>query len=311
MQLTKAFLISATLTAAALGCGCGRTSSSKSASLSGPASPAARTAATPTYSLRGVIVSVDVPTGQLTLTNENIPGLMEPMTMSYSLVNPMEATELHPGDRISAQLSTTGSHLTLDQIDVLQAAQLNIKPTVQYHIPQPGDVLPDFQLTNQSGRRIHLDQYRGKVLLITFVYTRCPLSNYCPLMSRNFSAVDKMLAADPALYARTHLLSISFDPAYDTPAVLRSYGEAYTGRYTQENFKHWEFSAPNSSQLASLLQWFGVGVTPGPDKSLAHSLSTVVVGADGKVRAWYPTNEWTPEQVFNQIRQALPAAAKK
>ncbi len=231
--------------------------------------------------------------------------------MAYSLANPMEATELHPGDKISARLTLGDSRSILDQIDVLQAAQLNIRPTVQYHMPQPGDVLPDFQLTNQSGQRIHLNQYRGKVLLITFVYTRCPLSNYCPLMSRNFAAVDKMLAADPALYARTHLLSISFDPAYDTPAVLRSYGEAYTGRYTQERFQHWEFSAPNPRQLASLLQWFGVGVTPGPDKTLAHSLSTVVVGPDGKVRAWYPTNEWTPEQMFHDVQLAVSPVAKK
>ena len=294
------------LFALAVGLACnGCRSSSKADSLG--ATPSSRPAA-PSYALRGVVVSVDVPSGQLTLTNENIPGVMQPMTMAYTLVNPMEATELHPGDKISARFTTGQNRMTLDQIDVLEPAQLNIKPTVQYHIPQPGDSLPDFQLINQSGHRIHLHQYRGKVLLLTFVYTRCPLSNYCPLMSRNFAAVDKMLAADPTLYAHTHLLSISFDPAYDTPAVLRSYGEAYTGRFTQEKFLHWEFSAPNPNQLASLLQWFGVGMTPAPDKTLAHSLSTVVVGPDGKVRDWYPTNEWTPAQVFHDVQQAaLPA----
>ncbi len=268
-------------------------------------SQAARANSAATYTLRGVVVAVDTANGRITLTNENIPGLMQPMTMVYTLANPTEATALHPGDKISAQLTTGQNRLTLDQLDILVPAQFNIKPTVQYHIPQPGDVVPDFQLINQNGHRIHLHQYRGKALLLTFVYTRCPLSNYCPLMSRNFAAVDKMLAADPALYAHTHLLTISFDPAYDTSAVLRSYGEAYTGRYTQEQFRHWEFSAPKANQLASLLQWFGVGVTPAPGGMLAHSLSTVVIGPNGKVRNWYPTNDWTPAQVFHDIRAAL------
>ncbi len=245
------------------------------------------------------------------LTNEDIPGVMEPMTMAYTLANPMEASELRTGDKIRARLRFENSSAILDQIDVLQQAQLNYKPAEHYHLPQPGDLVPDFLLTNQSGQHIHLDQYRGKVLLLTFIYTRCPLSNYCPLMSRNFAAVNTMLAANPALYAKTHLLTISFDPTYDTPAVLRSYGEAYTGHYTQETFAHWEFAAPNPRQLASLLQWFGVGVTPGPGKTLAHSLSTAVIGPDGKVLAWYPTNEWTPAQIFQDVQQALPTAMRK
>ncbi len=301
----KTFFLSFTLVTAALCCGCGHSSSSKQSST--VASDASRNA----VDLRGVVVSVDAANGQITLTNENIPGVMEPMTMTYRLANPMEASELHPGDKIRAQLTFANSTALLNQIDVLQQAQLNYKPTTQYHLPQVGDTVPDFLLINQSGHRIHLDQYRGKVLLLTFIYTRCPLSNYCPLMSRNFAAVDKMLATDPALYVKTHLLSISFDPTYDTTAVLRSYGEAYTGRYTQETFAHWEFAAPNPRQLASLLQWFGIGVTSGPGKTLAHSLSTAVIGPDGKVLEWYPTNEWTPDQIFQDVRQALPTVTRK
>lgn len=262
------------------------------------------------YPLRGVVVSVDAATGQVTLTNENIPGFMEPMTMPYTLANPMEASELHLGDKIRAQLTVGDTSATIDQIDILEQSKLNYKPTTQYHVPQPGDVVPNFSLRNQDGNTVHLDQYRGKVLLVTFIYTRCPLSNYCPLMSRNFAAVDKMLAANPELYRKTHLLSISFDPSYDTPAVLRSYGGAYTGEYSKEKFDHWDFAAPKSTDLASVLQWFGVGVTPGPQKTLSHSLSTVVIGPDGKVRNWYPTNEWTPEQIFTDVKQTLQPAGK-
>ncbi len=277
------------------------------------ATPAARTqdaqsAHAKTYMVRGVIASVDVEHGSVEMANENIPGVMEPMTMIYTLANPADAGALHPGDKIRAQLALSGSGgATLDEIVILQQSQLNRKPTVQYHMPQPGDAVPDFALVDQSGRKIHLHQYRGRVLLLTFIYTRCPLSNYCPLMSRNFAAIDKSLATDPKLYAKTHLLSISFDPKYDTPAVLRSYGEAYTGRYTQEKFQHWEFAAPEATNRASVLQWFGVGVTPGPGKTLQHSLSTAIVGPDGKVLAWYPTNDWTPEQVLQVVRGAVQA----
>ena len=82
-------------------------------------------------------------------------------------------------------------------------------------------------------------------MLVTFIYTRCPLPDYCIRMSRNFATIQKQLAADPQLYDKTHLLSISFDPAYDTPKVLRSYGGAYTGKYTKEKFLHWDFAVPS------------------------------------------------------------------
>jgi protein SCO1/2 len=126
-------------------------------------------------------------------------------------------------------------------------------------------------------------------------------------MSRNFAEIDKALATDPALYATTHLLSISFDPAYDTPAVLRSYGGAYTARYTKETFTHWDFAAPPEKDLPAVTQFFNVGVTPGENNSLTHSLSTVVIGKDGKIAAWYPTNDWDTTEVISQIKKAAAA----
>ena len=68
---------------------------------------------------------------------------------------------------------------------------------VFYHVPAPGDAVPDFKLRNQDGRAIHLDQFRGKTLLITFIYTRCPLPNFCPLVTHNFAVIDRQLAARP------------------------------------------------------------------------------------------------------------------
>jgi protein SCO1/2 len=167
------------------------------------------------------------------------------------------------------------------------------------------NTVPDFHFLNQSNREISLKQFRGKVLVLTFIYTRCASSQFCPLMSRNFAHLDQLLAAEPALYAKTHLLSISFDPTYDTPAVLRSYGGAYTGRYTKETFQHWDFAAPSPAKLASLLQWFDVAVNTSKGVITTHSVSTAVIGPDGKVRAWYPSNAWTPQQALKDIQQIV------
>jgi protein SCO1/2 len=257
------------------------------------------------YSIRGKVVSVDQKDGVIALDTEAIPGLMEAMTMAYTLQNPSVASELHPGDTLTAQLQLGAQGAVLSNIVILQQANLNVLPPVQYHLPQPGDAVPNFQFRNQSDREISLKQFRGKVVALTFIYTRCASSQFCPLMSRNFARLDQLLAADPKLYAKTHLLSISFDPKYDTPAVLRSYGGAYTGRYTKETFRHWDFAAPSQAELASVLQWFDVGVTSSKGKVVAHSVSTAVIGPDGKIRAWYPTNTWTPQQALRDIQQIL------
>lgn len=274
-------------------------------------SPAAThsSAAQATFHIRGKVVSTDA--SHVTLDGEAVPGFMEAMTMPYKLKDPIVATELHPGDEITATIladkDSDGqySNVVLDHIVIVGQARPDYKPAVQYHVPKAGDAVPDFKLLNQSGRMIHLGQFKGKVLLLTFIYTRCPLADYCPRMSHNFADVDHALAKDPKVYKQTHLLSISFDPAYDTPKVLRSYGGAYTGQYTKEKFLHWDFAAPPEKELAAVTEYFDVGVTPGQNKTLTHSLSTVLIGKDGKVIAWYPTNDWKPADIVAQMKKAV------
>jgi protein SCO1/2 len=259
--------------------------------------------------IRGSVVAIDAASNQISLANENIPNFMEPMTMSYRVTDPAALSELHAGDKLSASLlfdedAAGAKNLRLADIVITGEANPNIKPVVQYHMPASGDAVPDFKLLNQSGRAIDLKQYRGKVLVLTFIYTRCPLADYCPRMSHNFAQIDKALAADKDLYSRTHLLSISFDPTYDTPKVLKSYGGAYTGRYVNETFDHWEFAAPNAAELPKMQQFFDLGITPGDNGALQHSLSTLVIGKDGKVVAFWPTNDWEVGEVLSKIRSA-------
>jgi protein SCO1 len=256
-----------------------------------------------TYSLRGVVVSSDATKGEVTIDTEEIPGFMAAMIMPYKLAQPNIATELHPGDRITARLRV-GAESAIDQIVVIAQAKPDYKPAHVYNAPAPGQQVPDFHFTNQDGKSIQLAQFRGKTLLVTFIYTRCPLPDYCIRMSRNFADVRKQLAADPKLDKQTHLLSISFDPAYDTPKVLRAYGTSYAGRGA---FSHWDFAVPSAADLEAVDHFFDVGVTPGDNKTLNHSLSTVVIGPDGKVFRWYPSNDWKPETAVNDIKESVIA----
>ncbi|SNS48275.1 protein SCO1/2 [Granulicella rosea] len=274
--------------------------------------PADKVAAMPqqTFHMRGKIVDTDPSRGEITVDHQAIPGFMDAMTMPYKLAQPETISEMHKGDMITADLlvrkDAAGFRApTLAHIVVVGQARPDTLPAVQYNVPQAGQDVPDFHLLNQSGKTIDLAQYKGKALLLTFVYTRCPLADFCPRMSNNFAQIDQSLASDPELYKNTHLLSISFDPAYDTPAVLKSYGGAHTGKFTKETFQHWEFAAPAAADLLKVEQFFNVGVTPGGDPAkLSHSLSTVLIGKDGKIVAWHPSNDWKPEDVLAEVKQA-------
>jgi protein SCO1/2 len=266
--------------------------------------------ATKQYPIRGVVMSTDIANNEVELKHGAIPGLMEAMTMSYHVVDPSATKELHIGDTISATLLAEQDaegpiNMRLKNIVIVSLGKPDYLPKMQYHVPAVGDAVPDFALLNQSGKKTDFKQLRGKVVVMTFIYTRCPLSDFCPRMSKNFAEIDKALAGDASLYAKTHLLSVSFDPAFDTPKVLKSYGAAYTGRYAKETFDHWEFAAPSVKELPTMEQWFDVGVTPGDSGSLTHSLSTVVIGKDGKVVAFWPTNDWAVQDVMAKVKAAV------
>ena len=263
------------------------------------------------FHVQGKVIAVQGAT--VTLAHAAVPGFMDAMTMPYRLKDPSVASELHPGDRMTATIlvhkeESGFSEPVLDEIVITAQARPDYKPAVTYHIPAVGDAVPNFALLNQSDKWIHFDQFRGKLLLATFIYTRCTVADFCPRVSRNFAEIDQQLRHDPKLYARTHLLSISFDPAYDTPKVLRSYGGAYTGRFTEETFQHWDFAAPSAAGLQPVAQWFGVGISPGQNGALTHSLSTALIDQSGHVLVWYPTNEWTPAQVMVELKKAAATA---
>ena len=297
--MNRSFLAIALLAVAAL-TGC---HSAPKPEAQGPAAPSFKV-----YRLRGKVVSTDSATGEVTLNHEAIPGFMDAMTMPYKLKDPSILSELHPGDSITADVLVSqnpDADVVLDHIVVIAQAKPDYKPMVFYHVPAPGDAVPDFKLRNQDGRAIHLEQFRGKTVLLTFIYTRCPLPNFCPLVTHNFAVIDRQLAANPALYAKTHLLCVSFDPEHDTPERLRAYGAQYIG---SEVFAHWDFAVPSKPELLEMAKYFDVGITHGANDTITHTLSTTLIGPQGKVSQFYPGNEWTPEQVVADVKKLAASA---
>lgn len=272
-----------------------------------PDAQSAASTAYKTYKVRGKVVSTNAASGEVTLDHEAIPGFMEAMTMPYKLKDTNILSELHPGDIITADLlvsQNADADIVLDHIVVVGQAKPDYKPKMSYHVPAPGDAVPDFKLRNQDGHTIHVRQFKGRELLITFIYTRCPLPNFCPRVTRYFAAINRQLASNRALYDKTHLLCVSFDPDNDTPERLRAYGASYIGSDAKDAFSHWDFAVPDKQELTKMAQYFDVGMTQGSDNTITHTLSTTLIGPDGKVVRFYPGNEWTPEQVIDDMKHA-------
>lgn len=249
------------------------------------------------YEVKGKVVSVDQPNKKVTIDHQAIPDYMEAMTMAFTLIDDWAFGDLKPGADIQATLVVdTGRSWLENPIIVSPGPGIGKEVVVE---PRPGDEVPDFAFLNQNGKKVRLHHYRGRVLLLTFIYTRCPLPDYCPLMTSNFAEVNRGLDKDPSLGAKTRLLSISVDPVYDRPKVLRVYAERYGGPTA---FKRWEFVTGAPDDIKTVAQFFGLSYWPDKDQ-IIHSLRTAIVGADGRVWKVYRGNEWKPAEVFKDLTE--------
>lgn len=253
------------------------------------------------YDLKGKVVMVEKEKRLVTISHETVAGLMPAMTMPFTVPNQADLDYLVPEDQITATLVIDGSQSWLENVFAVRTSgsAAGAPPPAE---AQPGDEVPNFTLVNQDGKQIRLHNYRGKALLLTFIYTRCPLPEYCTLMSNNFAQIDRQLQQNPEVYARTHLLSVSIDPQYDTPQVLRSYGSAHTERYENETFAHWEFASGDG--IKDLAQFFGLRYFVENDQ-IIHGLKTAIIKPDGTVARVYTGNEWKPEEVAEELKRAL------
>ncbi len=255
------------------------------------------------YELKGIIISFDKGQQQVVIQHQAVPGLMEGMTMGFTLKEQSPYDVMRPGDQIQATLVVAGDHSWLENPIITQATPAAGNPLTPPATaePQSGAVFPDFGLTNQDGKRITLQQYRGRALLVTFIYTRCPLPDYCTRMSTNFAAIARALQTDTELRQYAHLLSITLDPVYDTPQVLRSYGAAHTENYTQEKFAQWELATGQPAEIKRLAQFCGLTYMQ-EGEQIIHGLRTALIGPDGKLVKIYRGNEWKPDEVVSDLR---------
>ena len=256
------------------------------------------------YELKGKVVAVDRAKGEVTVEHGDVKGYMPAMTMPFPLRDAEALKVVEAGDGIQAALVVTDDAYWLDT-PVITQGQPGATTTTQAAgptEPQPGADVPEVKLVNQDGRPISTRRFKGRALVVTFVYTRCPLPDYCPLMSANFAQLNAALAADPALRKRAHLLSVTLDPEYDKPAVLKDYGAAYAGG----NFDDWDFATGDPAEVRRLAEFFGL-MYKTEGNQVIHSLRTAVVTPVGRLFKLYRGNEWKPAEVLNDLKSAAVA----
>lgn len=263
------------------------------------------------YPLTGKVIAINKTEKTATISHDEIPGYMEAMTMEFKVKNDSDLDNMKPGDRISGDLVVTDTSAWIEIMAITQGGAELSPTTVVPGEPKPGDEIPDFSLVNQDGKPIRLSQYKGRGVALTFIYTRCPQPDQCTLMSTNFAAIEKQLQMEKAVYAKTHLLSITFDPQYDTPQVMRSYGASHSGRYSDEVFEHWEFATGTAEQVKAVAEYFGVRSfkdSATGKEELIHSLRTAVIDPHGKLVKLYRGNEWKPTAIAADLKSLVQPA---
>jgi protein SCO1/2 len=253
------------------------------------------------FEIHGEIVGVDKLGHMLILKHHTIPGYMQAMTMGFEVKDDWVFDVAKPGDQVQATLVVQGGRSWLEGLVIAEEPKrdANLPPTGALRTPGPGEAVPAFTLVDQDGRKINLQQYRGKTLLLTFIYTRCPLPDYCPLMSKNFAAIAGKLPDDATLRDSVRLLSISIDPEYDKPAVLRRYAQEYVGR-NSEALKRWQLASGTPQEVRKIAEFFGLSYWKDSGQ-IIHALVTAVVDPQGKVYKVYRGNDWHPTDVLDDI----------
>ena len=263
---------------------------------------------TQSYDVKGRVAGLRDDT-TLVVEHERIPGYMPPMTMPVPVSDPSLLEGLSPGDAIQFRLQVTEEFAQITRLQSIADSLVAQHPAQRTSTSSPtstsstsilreGETLPpDLTLTTQAGESVRMSDFRGTVLVLTFIYTRCPLPTYCPRMSKQFADLQPKLRSTYG--PKAHLLSISFDPDYDTPEVLREYAHRYTDRLDT-----WTFATGDSTQIRRLTSLFGV-YTKEEGGQITHNLVTAVVDPDGRIHRLFRGNDWTVSDVMQAAEEAL------
>jgi protein SCO1 len=259
------------------------------------------------YPLHGQILAIGAarPDGrrEVSVRHDDIPGFMPAMTMAYFVKKPAVLDGLGTGDVVNATLVVNGSELYLDRLVKIGHGDVpaGVKPVKAMDVMEPGDVVPDDELQDQQGRPRKLSDWRGRALAVTFVYTRCPLPDFCPLMDRHFAELQRTVQSDPALRDRVHLVSVTFDPAHDTLDVIAAHAKA-RGADPQT----WSYLTGPPAAIEHFTSRFGVSAIADADPAgtITHNLRTAVVDRRGRLVKVYSGNEWRVDELLADLRDA-------
>ena len=261
-----------------------------------------------TYQLTGQILVVKPETNEVLVKHEDIPGFMPAMTMPYAVKDPAIIKDRVAGDLITATLKVAPDGAFLSAITRTGSAPLpdeartTIPVATNIHFLQPGDAVPETKLTDQDDQPVAVTDFKGSVVVVTFIYTRCPLAEFCPLIDRRFVEVQKLVAADPALAGKVRLLSISFDPKFDRAATLRAHAKRLGA-----DPKVWRFATAEESIVDRFAAGFGVNVIREKDGTITHNLRTTIVDPTGHVTSIVGDNAWTADELVLGLKNAVAA----
>ena len=260
-----------------------------------------------TYQLTGQILVVRTETNEVLVKHEDIPGFMQAMTMPYTVKDPAILKDRTAGDLITATLKVAADGAFLSAITKTGSAPLpedartTIPAAANVHLLQRGDAVPDTPLVD-DGRPLRLTDFKGNAAAVTFIYTRCPLPQFCPLMDRRFAEVQKLASATPALAGKVRLLSISFDPAFDRDATL----QAHAGKVGADP-RVWRFATADEASVDRLAAAFGINVIREKDGTITHNLRTAIIDPSGRVFTILDNNAWTAADLARGLKDALAA----
>ena len=258
------------------------------------------------FEIVGQIQAIAPDKAEVTIKHEDIKGFMPGMTMAFK-AEKAALDGRQPGDLVTGTLVVGEVDVHISKLTVTGHRELDpttVLPADGSAIIQPGDLVRDAALIDQDGKTRRLSEWRGHRLALTFVYTRCPLPEFCPLMNQHFRRVQATIAKTPAL-ADVRLLSVTLDPAYDTPKVLKPYA---TGAGADP--ARWTFLTAEPAEAATFMEQFGIIAErdPANEVQITHNLRTAVIGADGRLKTVHTGNRWMPDELVADLA-ATPAAA--
>lgn len=262
------------------------------------------------YELKGTVVSINRKAKKAEIDHAAIPGFMEAMSMEFKFKDDWVWDVLKVGSKVTATLVVDNQKgdFWLEDPSIVQPSEGGAGAPPRDDVAVVGKKIIDFSLTDENGKPISPNEFSGKAWALTFIYTECPLPNYCILMSQNFSDVANKVAEDPALSKRIGLLSISFDPTKDTPEKLRKYGLGYLGKDSKAaDFSVWKLAVGKDAEVKKVADFFGLRyeVDKNDQTKFNHSLRTIVIGPDGTIKKVFSGNDWTKAELLDQLKAAL------